>query len=135
MMYVKGRREAVVFGYALTIAALLCVAGYVSSGGCGHTGTDADTARGNCTSTTQQAQRAAEYNKQAGAAIESAAGAVGRAEQHAERAAELNQSAQTRVGDCQKLVSELKADNRRAKQLLDELIGEHQAGEAADAAH
>lgn len=134
-MYVKGRREAVVFGYALTIAALLCVAGYVSSGGCGHTGTDADTARGNCTSTTQQAQRAAEYNKQAGAAIESAAGAVGRAEQHAERAAELNQSAQTRVGDCQKLVSELKADNRRAKQLLDELIGEHQAGEAADAAH
>lgn len=134
-MYVKGQREAVVFGYALTIAALLCVAGYVSSGGCGHTGTDADTARGNCTSTTQQAQRAAEYNKQAGAAIESAAGAVGRAEQHADRATELNQSAQTRVGDCQKLVSELKADNRRAKQLLDELIGEHQAGEAADAAH
>lgn len=134
-MYVKGQCEAVVFGYALTIAALFCVAGYVSSGGCGHTGTDADTARGICTSTTQQAQRAAEYNKQAGAAIESAAGAVGRAEQHAERAAELNQSAQTRVGDCQKLVSELKADNRRAKQLLDELIGEHQAGEAADAAH
>lgn len=134
-MYVKGQREAVVFGYALTIAALLCVAGYVSSGGCGHTGTDADTARGNCTSTTQQAQRAAEYNKQAGAAIESAAGAVGRAEQHADRATELNQSAQTGASDCQKLVGELKADNRRAKQLLDELIGEHQAGEAADAAH
>ena len=134
-MYVKGRREAVVFGYALTIAVLLCVVGYVSSGGCGRTDAEADTARGNCTSTTQQAQRAAEYNKQAGAAIESAAGAVGRAEQHADRATELNQSAQTRVGDCQKLVSELKADNRRAKQLLDELIGEHQAGEAADAAH
>lgn len=134
-MYVKGQREAVVFGYALTIAVLLCVVGYVSSGGCGRTDAEADTARGNCTSTTQQAQRAAEYNKQAGAAIESAAGAVGRAEQHADRATELNQSAQTRVGDCQKLVSELKADNRRAKQLLDELIGEHQAGEAADAAH
>lgn len=134
-MYVKGQREAVVFGYALTIAALLCVAGYVSSGGCGHTGTDADTARGNCTSTTQQAQRAAEYNKQAGTAIESAAGAVGRAEQHADRATELNQSAQTGASDCQKLVGELRQDNRRAKQIIDELISGAQAGEAADAAH
>lgn len=134
-MYVKGQHEAVVFGYALTIAALLCVAGYVSSGGCGHTGTDADTARGNCTSTTQQAQRAAEYNKQAGAAIESAAGAVGRAEQHADRATELNQSAQTGASDCQKLVGELRQDNRRAKQIIDELISGAQAGEAADAAH
>lgn len=134
-MYVKGRREAVVFGYALTIAALLCVAGYVSSGGCGHTGTDADTARGNCTSTTQQAQRAAEYNKQAGAEIGTAGDAVGRAEQHAERAAELNQSAQTGASDCQKLVSDIQADNRRAKQLIDELISNAQTGEAADAAH
>ena len=134
-MYVKGRREAVVFGYALTIAALLCVAGYVSSGGCGHTGTDADTARGNCTSTTQQAQRAAEYNKQAGAEIGTAGDAVGRAEQHAERAAELNQSAQTGASDCQKHVSDIQADNRRAKQLIDELISNAQTGEAADAAH
>lgn len=134
-MYVKGRREAVVFGYALTIAALLCVAGYVSSGGCGHTGTDTDTARGNCTSITQQAQRAAEYNKQAGAAIESAAGAVGRAEQHADRATELNQSAQTGASDCQKLVGELRQDNRRAKQIIDELISGAQTGAAQDAAH
>lgn len=134
-MYVKGQREAVVFGYALTIAALLCVAGYVSSGGCGHTGTDADTARGNCTSTTQQAQRAAEYNKQAGAAIESAAGAVGRAEQHADRATELNQSAQTGASDCQKLVGELRQDNRRAKQIIDELISGAQTGAAQDATH
>lgn len=135
MMYVKGQREAVVFGYALAIAALLCVVGYVSSGGCGHTSTDADTAGGNGKSTTQQVERAAELNQQAGAAVKSAAGAVERAEQYAERAAELNQSAQTRVSDCQKLIGELKADNRRAKQLLDELIGEHQAGEATDAAH
>lgn len=135
MMYVKGKREAVVFGYALTIAVMLCVAGYVSSGGCGHTGTDADTAGGNGHSTTQQVERAEELNRQAGAEIGTAGDAVGRAEQHAERAAELNQSAQTRVSDCQKLIGELKADNRRAKQLLDELIGEHQAGEATDAAH
>lgn len=134
-MYVKGRREAVVFGYALTIAALLCVAGYVSSGGCGHTGTDADTARGNCTSTTQQAQRTAEYNKQAGAAIESAAGAVERAEQRAESAEQLNQSAKAGVGDCQKLVEQIRSDNQRAKCIIDELIREHQARQAADATH
>lgn len=134
-MYGKGRREAAAFGYALLVAALLCLAGYVSSGGCGHTGTGADTARGNCTSTTQQAQRAAEYNKQAGAAIESAAGAVGRAEQHADRATELNQSAQTGVSDCQKLVSDIQADNRRAKQLVDELISNAQTGATQDATH
>ena len=92
-------------------------------------------AGGNGERAAQQVNRAAELNQQAGAAVKSAAGAVERAEQHAERAAEFNQSAQTRVSDCQKLIGELKADNRRAKQLLDELIGEHQAGEATDAAH
>ncbi len=127
-MYVKGRREIAVFGYALLVAALLCLAGYVSSGGCGHTGTGADTARGNCTSTTQQAQRAAEYNKQAGAAIESAAGAVGRAKQHADRAEQLNQSTQARVNDSKKLVEQIRADNRRAKQILDDLIQEAESG-------
>lgn len=92
-------------------------------------------AGGNGERAAQQVNRAAELNQQAGAAVKSAAGAVGRAEQHADRAEQLNQSAQTRVSDCQKLIGELKADNRRAKQLLDELIGEHQAGEATDAAH
>lgn len=132
MMHVKGQREAVVFGYALAIAALLCIAGCVSSGGCGHTSTGADTAGGNGKSTTQQVERAKELNRQAGAEIGTAGDAVGRAEQQVERAAELNQSAQTGVSDCKKFVGELKADNRRAKQLLDELIGEHQSGEATD---
>ena len=132
MMHVKGQREAVVFGYALAIAALLCIAGYVSSGGCGHTSTGADTAGGNGKSTTQQVERAKELNRQAGAEIGTAGDAVGRAEQQVERAAELNQSAQTGVSDCKKFVGELKAGNRRAKQLLDELIGEHQSGEATD---
>ena len=132
MMHVKGQREAVVFGYALAIAALLCIAGYVSSGGCGHTSTGADTAGGNGKSTTQQVERAKELNRQAGAEIGTDGDAVGRAEQQVERAAELNQSAQTGVSDCKKFVVELKADNRRAKQLLDELIGEHQSGEATD---
>ena len=127
-----GEREVKVITYALIIAGLVCLAGLLLSGGCGRSGSQAG---GNGKSTTQQVERAEELNRQAGAEIGTAGDAVGRAEQHAERAAELNQSAQTRVSDCQKLIGELKADNRRAKQLLDELIGEHQAGEATDAAH
>lgn len=132
-MYVKGRREAVVFGYALIIAALLCAIGYVSSSGCGRTG--ADTARGNGERAAEQVKRAAELNRQAGAEVDEAAGATGRAEQHAERAAELNQSAQAGVSDCQKLVSDIQADNRRAKQLIDELISNAQTGATQDATH
>ena len=129
-MYVKGKREAVVFGYAFAIAALLCVVGYVSSGGCGHTSTDADTAGGNGKSTTQQVERAEELNRQAGAEIGTAGDAVGRAEQHAERAAGLNRQAQTGVSDSKKLVEQIRSDNQRAKQIIDELIGDAQAGAA-----
>ena len=135
MMYVKGKREAVVFGYALAIAALLCVVGYVSSGGCGHTSTEADTAGGNGQSAAQQVNRAAELNRQAGAAIKSAAGAVGRAEQHADRAEQLNQSAQTGAAECKQLVEQIRSDNQRAKCIIDELIRGAQTGAAQDKAH
>lgn len=134
-MHAKGQREVIVLGYALIIAALLCVAGYVSSSGCGRTGTGADTAGGNCTSTSQQAQRAAELNRQAGAEVDAAAGAVGRAEQHADRAASLNRQAQAGVNDSQKLVEQIRADNRRAKQIIDDLIAGAQAGAAQDRAY
>ena len=83
----------------------------------------------------QQVNRAAELNQQAGAAVKSAAGAVGRAEQHADRAEQLNQSAQAGAADCQKLVEQIRQDNRRAKCILDELISNAQAGAAQDAAH
>lgn len=132
-MYVKGQREVVVFGYALIIAALLCIVGYVSSSGCGRTG--ADTARGNGTNPAQQAQRAAGLNQQAGAEVRAAAGAVERAEQHADRAASLNRQAQTGVSDSQKLVEQIRADNQRAKQIIDELVSNAQAGAAQDGAH
>ena len=92
-------------------------------------------AGGNGERAAQQVNRAAELNQQAGAAVKSAAGAVERAEQHADRAAELNQSAQTGVSDCQKLVEQIRSDNRRAKCILDELISNAQTGAAQDAAH
>lgn len=92
-------------------------------------------AGGNGERAAQQVNRAAELNQRAGAAVKSAAGAVERAEQHADRAAELNQSAQTGVSDCQKLVEQIRSDNRRAKCILDELISNAQTGAAQDAAH
>lgn len=128
-----GEREVKVIAYALIIAGLVCLAGLLLSGGCGRTG--ADTAGCNGTSTTQQIERAAELNQQAGAAVKSAAGAVERAEQRAESAAAANQSAQARAADCKKLVDKLQSDNQRAKQIIDELIRGAQTGATQDAAH
>ena len=127
-----GEREVKVIGYALLIAGLICLAGLLLSGGCGRSGSPAG---GNGERAAQQVNRAAELNQQAGAAIKSAAGAVGRAEQHADRAEQLNQSAQAGAADCQKLVEQIRSDNRRAKQIIDELIRGAQAGAAQDAAH
>lgn len=127
-----GEREVRVIGYALLIAGLVCLAGLLLSGGCGRSGSPAG---GNGERAAQQVNRAAELNQQAGAAVKSAAGAVGRAEQHADRAEQLNQSAQAGVNDCQKLVEQIRADNRRAKQIIDELISNAQTGAAQDAAH
>ena len=92
-------------------------------------------AGGNGERAAQQITRTAELNQQAGAAVKSAAGAVERAEQRAESAEQLNQSAKAGVSDCQKLVDELRSDNQRAKQILDELIRGAQTGAAQDAAH
>lgn len=92
-------------------------------------------AGGNGERAAQQVNRAAELNQQAGTAIKSAAGAVERAEQRAESAAAANQSAQAGVNDCQKLVDELRSDNQRAKQIIDELIRGAQAGATQDKAY
>ena len=127
-----GEREVKVIGYALLIAGLICLTGLLLSGGCGRSGSQAG---GNGERAAQQVNRAAELNQQAGAAVKSAAGAVGRAEQHADRAEQLNQSAQAGAADCQKLVSDIQADNRRAKQIIDELIRGAQTGAAQDKAH
>lgn len=131
-MHAKGQREVKVICYALIIAGLICLAGILLSGGCGRSGSPAGD---NGERVAQQVNRAAELNQQAGAAVKSAAGAVGRAEQHADRAEQLNQSAQAGAADCQKLVEQIRSDNRRAKQIIDELIRGAQAGAAQDAAH
>ena len=127
-----GEREVKVIAYALIIAGLFCLAGLLLSGGCGRSSAPAG---GNGERAAQQVDRAAELNQQAGAAVKSAAGAVGRAEQHADRAEQLNQSAQAGAADCQKLVEQIRQDNRRAKRILDELISNAQTGAAQDTAH
>lgn len=87
--------------------------------------------RGDSDGTAEQINRAADLNRQAGAEVDAAAGAVERAEQRAESAEQLNQSAKAGVSDCQKLVDELRSDNQRAKCILDELISNTQTGAAA----
>lgn len=127
-----GEREVRVIGYALLIAGLVCLAGLLLSGGCGRSGSPAG---GNGERAAQQVNRAAELNQQAGAAVKSAAGAVGRAEQHADRAEQLNQSAQTGAAECKQLVEQIRSDNLRAEQIIDELISGAQTGAAQDAAY
>lgn len=127
-----GEREVKVICYALIIAGLVCLAGLMLSGGCGRSGSQPGD---NGERAAQQVDRAAELNQQAGAAIKSAAGAVGRAEQHADRAEQLNQSAQARAAECKQLVEQIRQDNRRAKRILDELISNAQTGAAQDATH
>ena len=125
-----GEREVKVIGYALLIAGLVCLAGLLLSGGCGRTG--ADTARGNGERASEQVNRAAELNELARAENKSAGAAVERAADDAQRAAEFNQRAQEQLADSKKLLSEIRADNRRAKQIIDELIAGAQTGAATD---
>lgn len=129
-MYAKGQREITVFGYAIFVAALFCIAGYLSSGGCGCTSTT--TKRDNCGSITQQIARAERLNELAGAENRAAGAAANRAASNTQRAAELNQRAQAELAGSAELIKQIRADNSRAKRILAELIGNHGAGAETD---
>lgn len=129
-MYAKGQREITVFGYAIFVAALFCIAGYLSSGGCGCTSTT--TKRDNCGSITKQIARTERLNELSKRENKFAREAVAKADNNAERAAELNQRTQAELTGSTELVKQIRADNRRAKRILAELIGNHETGAETD---
>lgn len=131
-MHVKGQREVTVFAYSIVAALVLCCGVALFNRGCGRDRADAGSTGRNGASATQQVNRASELNELAGAENKSAGAAVDRAADNAQRAAELNQRAEEQLADSQKLLSEIRADNSRAKQILAELIADHQAGPKAD---
>lgn len=75
-----------------------------------------------------EVRNAQELTGRAGAEIGAARRAVERAAERAGEAASTNQRAAEGLGRCQELLGEIRADNRTAKQLLEEIIGGDTAG-------
>ena len=128
-MDAERQRKITRIGYGILIAILLGGGMALLHGGCsrdsatGSTGADS-------TSATQQVERAADLNERARAENQSAREAVERADQRAAEAADLNQRVTERLESSRQLIDEIRADNKKAKQIIDELIAGHQ-GEPA----
>ena len=126
-----GERKQKIINTAFCFCAgvIVCCAVFYLCGG--ENATD-DGAGRNSASANQQVNRAAELNELARAENKSAGAAVDRATSNAERTAELNQRAQAELAGSKELIEQIRADNQRAKQILSELIADHQAGHKAD---
>jgi uncharacterized protein YneF (UPF0154 family) len=75
-----------------------------------------------------EVQRAAELNKQAGAAIDKASSHIANAEANNQRASQISEriadtvkSNAAGINECQSIVNELQSNNRRAKSILTEV--------------
>ena len=115
--------------YSIITAVIICGAMALLYGGCGRTdnaaGTGADGA-----STAQQVSRITELNELAERENQSARAAVSSADERAAEAADLNHRVTERFEVSKELLGQIRADNQRAKQLLDELIREAESGPA-----
>ena len=95
----------------------LCTLLYCGSGRSTSTGADS-------TSAAQQAQRITELNELAGKENQSARAAVERADERAAEAGKINQRVTEQLEGSKELLGQIRADNQRAKLILDELIRE-----------
>ena len=116
-------------GYGIIAAVLLCGGMALLHSGCSRDSATSSTGADGA-SATQQIERATELNDIARAENQSARDAVERADERAAEAAEINQRVAQRLNDSKELLGQIRADNQRAKQILDELIADHQ-GEPA----
>ena len=126
-MDAKGQRKITRVAYALLAAVILCSTVALFYSGCSRDGTTGS-AGADSASAAQQAQRITELNDLARAENQSARDAVTRADQRAAEAADLNQRVTERLESSQELLGQIRADNQRAKLILDELIREAETG-------
>ena len=77
------------------------------------------------TSTSQQIKSSQELTERAGTENKSAREAVSAAQSRNAEAAAINERVTKQLNDCSELINDIRADNKRAKQLLDEIIGDH----------
>lgn len=128
-MDAERQRKITRIGYGIIIAILLGGGMALLHGGCGRDGATTSTGADSA-STTQQVERAADLNELARAENQSARAAVERADERAAEAADINQRVTEQLDGSKELLGQIRADNQRAKQILDELITGHQAGTA-----
>lgn len=119
-------------GYGIIIAILLGGGMALFYGGCSRDRATSS-AGADGASATQQIERATELNDLARAENQSARDAVTRADQRAAEAADINQRVTERLTGSKELLGQIRADNQRAKQILDELIGGAETGQAQGA--
>ena len=123
-MDAEGKRK-IMYAFGLlcagTLIGSLCTLLYCGSGRSTSTGADSASAA-------QQIKRAAELNDLARAENQSAREAVERADQRAAEAGEINQRVTQRLESSKELLGQIRVDNQRAKQVLDELIREAESG-------
>lgn len=123
-MYAESKRK-IIYAFGLLCAGALigciCTLLYCGSGRSASAGADSASAA-------QQVERAAELNELAERENQSAREAVERADERAERAGEINQRVTEQLKGSKELLGQIRADNQRAKQILDELIREAEGG-------
>ena len=120
-MDAERQRKIARVGYGILAAVLLCGAVALLYSGCSRDG--ATTSAGaDSASAAQQIERAAELNGLAERENQSAREAVTRADQRAAEAADINQRVTERLEGSKELLGQIRADNQRAKHILDELI-------------
>ena len=125
-MDAEGKRKIMYVVGLLCAGALigsLCTLLYCGSGRSTRAGTDSASAA-------QQAQRITELNDLARAENKSARDAAERADERAAEAGTINQRVTERLEGSKELLGQIRADNQRAKQVLDELIAGAENGRA-----
>ena len=123
----KGQRKITRTAYALLAAVILCGTVALFYGGCSRNSTTSGAGAVGA-SATQQITRAAELNGLAERENQSARAAVERADERAAEAADINQRVTQRLEGSKELLGEIRADNQRAKLILDELIADAESG-------
>ena len=126
-MDAERQRKITRAAYALLAAVILCGTVALLHGGCSRNNATSS-AGADSTSAAQQAQKITKLNKLARAENQSARAAVERADERAAEAGTINQRVTERLEGSKELLGQIRADNQRAKLILDELIREAESG-------
>ena len=127
-MNAKGQCKIARIGYAVLAIAVFCGGLALLHGGCSRDDSATSSTGADSASAAKQVTRITELNDLAERENQSAREAVTRADDRAAEAAGINQQVTERLADSKELIGQIRADNQRAKQILDELIADAESG-------